>query len=134
MQESRGSFADEKHGAVHKEMIEETTHEAAERGHAATDRLDNPVLLLSNLLLTGAVADMASLWYNSTPRLKPNFDGRLTCAPYQLSLFSTYSALSIGQTLVRSSPHLPEIHHRLTIYDRQCQARRSGKRPSSREI
>lgn len=33
------SFEDEKHGAIHKEVFnEEITHEAAERGHAATDQ------------------------------------------------------------------------------------------------
>lgn len=43
----------ETHAAMHKELAEETVHEAAERGHQATDQYVNQ-LPISNIMLTTA--------------------------------------------------------------------------------
>jgi hypothetical protein len=98
-QHSSNGFADEKVPTMHKEALRaETAHEAAERGHAATDK-SVPILSSGNPF-TNRHVDMGEHLCSLTQQLKPGFAGRSTSISSLRCRSSTFSALSTAPILV----------------------------------
>jgi hypothetical protein len=98
-QHSSNGFADEKVTTMHKEALRaETAHEAAERGHAATDK--SILVLPFYNPFTYRHIDMGEHLCSLTQQPKLDFAGRSTSTSSLRCRSSTSSALSTAPILV----------------------------------